>query len=297
MSQLTKIHYFNTVVEQGSISAASNYHDVQPSSISRQIASLEKELGVRLLNRNTRNLGLTEAGKKYYEHSQRIVAELESAKRAVRDLQSSPKGVLRISLTVGFGEMVILPLISKFTEMYSDINLEIELTERVVDMIDENIDIAIRSGQLNDSNLIATPLMDNDFILSASPGYISKNSLPKTPEQLAQHNCICYGYVGWKDWYLIEKTAKIINLSNRLTVNSVNGQKQLILNDAGIALIPRWAIGKELQENKLSQLLPLYTFSPKDKLSSTYAIYQNREFIAPKIRAFLDFIKSEIKKG
>ncbi|MCG7588274.1 LysR family transcriptional regulator, partial [Photobacterium sp. OFAV2-7] len=130
LNMITRLQYFNCVVETGSISEASRVFDVQPSSISRQIATLEQELGVRLLNRTTRNLGLTEAGQRYYDYSQRIVAELDEAKRAVNDLQQSPKGRLRVSMTVGFGESVILPLIPDFLAMYPDIDVDLELTER-----------------------------------------------------------------------------------------------------------------------------------------------------------------------
>jgi len=297
MSQFTRIHYFNTVAELGSISAASNFYDIQPSSISRQLVVLEKELGVRLLNRNTRSLGLTEAGRKYYEYSQRIISEIDSAKRAVRDLQDKPQGVLRVSLTVGFGEMVVLPLIARFMDKYPKIKLELELTERIVDMIGENIDIAIRSGLLHDSNLIATQLQENDFILCASPSYLKKHGVPQSPSELLAHTCLCYGYAGWKEWYLLEDTAQPISLSNRITINSVNGQKQLIINDSGIALIPRWAVKKDIKQGRLSVIMPSRTFSPHEKLTSNYAIYQNREFISPKIRVFLDFLKLELFLG
>ncbi len=156
MSMITRLHYFNCVVETGSISAASRIFDVQPSSISRQLAALETELGIRLLNRTTRNIGLTEAGSTYYHYSQRIVAELDEANRAVNDLQQSPKGNLKVSMTVGFGESCVLPLVPGFMQTYPDVNIELELTERVVDLVEDNADIAIRSGRIPDSNLIAS---------------------------------------------------------------------------------------------------------------------------------------------
>ncbi|EAQ66133.1 transcriptional regulator, LysR family protein [Marinomonas sp. MED121] len=294
MSQITRLHYFNAVVELGSISAASQLYNVQPSSISRQIIALEKELSVRLLSRTTRNIGLTEAGRKYYEYSQRIVAELDEAKRVVNDLQESPKGLLRLNLTVGFGESVVLPLIPLFLEQYPAIKVELDLTEKVVDLVEDNIDIAIRSGKLEDSSLIATKLMDNNFIPCASPHYLSKHPEIVSPDDLIKHQCIHYGYSGWQSWYLLANKKQSLNLEKTISVNSVNGQKQLILNHAGIALIPQWAVKSELEEKSLLQLLPQYTFSPNEHLTSTYGIYLNRQFIAPKIRVFLDFIKKTI---
>jgi len=294
MSSLNRLLYFNCVVETGSISQASRIFDVQPSSISRQLAALEAELGVRLLNKTTRNTGLTEAGYKYYEYSQRIVAEFDQAKRAVNDLQEQPKGRLKISMTVGFGECVVLPLIAKFMALYPDIELKLELTERVVDLVEENIDIAIRSGRLPDSSMIAKRLVLNNFLLCASPQYLSQHTAPRSPADLANHQCIRYGYSRWKEWYLMADKRTKLTINKAISVNSVNGQKQLVLNDTGLALIPLWAVKDELADGSLIHVLPQCVFSPYEELSATYAIYLKRELVSPKTRVFLDFIVQEI---
>jgi len=294
MSSLNRLLYFNCVVETGSISEASRIFDVQPSSISRQLAVLEQELGVRLLNKTTRNTGLTEAGHKYYEFSQRIVSEFDEARRVVNDLQEKPKGKLKISMTVGFGESVILPLMSKFMSLYPDIDVQLELTERVVDLVEENIDVAIRSGRLPDSTMIAKKLASNNFLLCASPRYLASKGAPDSPEDLIDHQCIRYSYSRWKDWFLMaeERTKLIINKA--ISVNSVNGQKQLVLNDTGLALMPFWAIKNELTNGSISQVMPEYIFSPYEELSATYAIYLKRDLISPKTRVFLDFLGENI---
>lgn len=294
MSSLNRLLYFNSVVETGSISKTSQIFDVQPSSISRQLAVLEQELGVRLLNKTTRNTGLTEAGHKYYEYSQRIVSEFDEAKRVVNDLQEAPKGKLNISMTVGFGESVVLPLISKFISLYPNIDIELELSERVVDLVEENIDVAIRSGRLPDSTMIARQLTLNNFLLCASPQYLVNHSTPHSPEDLINHQCIRYNYSRWKDWFLMAEVKTKLNLNNAISVNSVNGQKQLVLNDAGLALIPLWAIKNELEDGSLVQVMPEYTFSPYEELSATYAIYLKRDMISPKTRVFLDFLVEHI---
>ena len=294
MSSLNRLLYFNSVVETGSISQTSRIFDVQPSSISRQLAVLEQELGVRLLNKTTRNTGLTEAGHKYYEYSQRIVSEFDEAKRVVNDLQEAPKGKLNISMTVGFGESVVLPLISKFISLYPNIDIELELTERVVDLVEENIDVAIRSGRLPDSSMIARQLTLNNFLLCASPHYLVNHSTPHAPEDLKAHQCIRYNYSRWKDWFLMAEEKTKLFLNNTISVNSVNGQKQLVLNDAGLALIPLWAVRSELEDGSLIQVMPEYTFSPYEELSATYAIYLKRELISPKTRVFLDFLVENI---
>ena len=294
MSSLNRLLYFNSVVETGSISKTSQIFDVQPSSISRQLAVLEQELGVRLLNKTTRNTGLTEAGHKYYEYSQRIVSEFDEAKRVVNDLQEAPKGKLNISMTVGCGESVVLPLISKFISLYPNIDIELELSERVVDLVEENIDVAIRSGRLPDSTMIARQLTLNNFLLCASPQYLVKHSTPHSPDDLINHQCIRYNYSRWKDWFLMAEVKTKLNLNNAISVNSVNGQKQLVLNDAGLALIPLWAIKNELEDGSLVQVMPEYTFSPYEELSATYAIYLKRDMISPKTRVFLDFLVEHI---
>lgn len=294
MSSLNRLLYFNCVVETGSISEASRVFDVQPSSISRQLSVLEEELGVRLLNKTTRNTGLTEAGRKYYEYSQRIVSEFDEAKRVVNDLQEKPKGKLKISMTVGFGESIVLPLISKFMMLYPDIDMELELTERVVDLVEENIDVAIRSGRLSDSSMIAKRLAFNNFLLCASPQYLANNGIPHHPEDLAEHQCIRYSYARWQDWFLMAETKTKLIINNAISVNSVNGQKQLVLNNTGLALMPLWAIKSELANGSLKQVMQTYTFSPYEELSATYAIYLKRDLISPKTRVFLDFLGENI---
>ena len=294
MSSLNRLLYFNCVVETGSISEASRVFDVQPSSISRQLSVLEEELGVRLLNKTTRNTGLTEAGRKYYEYSQRIVSEFDEAKRVVNDLQEKPKGKLKISMTVGFGESIVLPLISKFMMLYPNIDMELELTERVVDLVEENIDIAIRSGRLSDSSMIAKRLAFNNFLLCASPQYLANNGIPHHPEDLAEHQCIRYSYARWQDWFLMAETKTKLIINNAISVNSVNGQKQLVLNNTGLALMPLWAIKSELANGSLKQVMQTYTFSPYEELSATYAIYLKRDLISPKTRVFLDFLGENI---
>ncbi len=300
MSSLNKLQYFNCVVETGSIAQASRVFDVQPSSISRQLAALEAELGTRLLERTTRNVGLTEAGQTYYQYSKRIVSELEEAKRAVGDLQLSPVGRLKISTTVGFGESVLLPLLPAFRRLYPDIDVSIELTERVVDLIEENVDIAIRSGRLPDSEMVARKLLDNQFILCTSPEYINVHGAPESPEDLQQHDCIVYGYTGWREWYWMSDKEHVfpkppkLAIRRFMTVDSVNGQKQLIVNAGGIALIPKWAVKDELEQGTLQQVMSEHQFSPCDHFSATYAVYQSRKLVAAKIRVFLDYLLQQV---
>jgi DNA-binding transcriptional LysR family regulator len=282
------------VVETGSISEASRIFDVQPSSISRQLAVLEQELGVRLLNKTTRNTGLTEAGYKYYEFSQRIVSEFDEAKRVVNDLQEKPSGKLKISMTVGFGESVVLPLIAKFMSLYPDIDIKLELTERVVDLVEENIDVAIRSGRLPDSTMIAKRLAFNNFLLCASPQYLVSKGTPRVPEDLIEHQCIRYGYSRWKDWYLMAEERTKLAINKAISVNSVNGQKQLVLNGTGLALMPFWSVKNELVDGTITQVMPEHVFSPYEELSATYAIYLKRDLISPKTRVFLDFLSENI---
>ncbi|WP_345195339.1 LysR family transcriptional regulator [Kistimonas scapharcae] len=291
---MTRLMYFNAVVETGSFSEAGRVLDVQPSSVSRQVTALEKELGIALLNRTTRSIGLTEAGRQYYGYSRHVLQELEEARRAVHALSDTPRGRLRLSMTVGFGESVVLPLIPAFMARYPDIAVDIELTERVVDLVDENIDVALRSGRLPDSSLIATKVADNDFLLCATPAFLAQQGQPSTPDELTAFQCIRYGYAGWREWYLFDEQPARLPIQGSLTVNTVQGQKQLVLNHGGIALIPRWAVEDELSRGELVPLLPSHRFSPQENLSATYAIYLNRTLVSGKVRAFLDFLRASL---
>ncbi|EEA95298.1 LysR family transcriptional regulator [Pseudovibrio sp. JE062] len=292
---MKRIAYFNAVMEEQSITEASRRFDLQPSSISRQIASLEEELGVRLLNRNTRKVSPTEAGLRFYSYSRQILSDLDEAKRAISDLQQEPQGTLTISSTVGFGETVILPLVPAFMSEYPKLKIKVELTERVVDLIEEGVDVAIRSGSLADSSLIARHLLPNNFIICASPTYLKQAGTPETPQDLTKHRAIKYGYAGWANWFQISDKIERLTLSDTLETNSVNGQKQLILNHGGLALIPHWAVRRELATGELVQVLPDLTFSPHGQQTSTYAIYLKRELISPKIKVFMDYITKSIR--
>ena len=245
---------------------------------------------MRLLERSTRNVGVTEAGQLFYQYSKRITGEFDEAKRVVSALHHSPRGSLKISTTVAFGESKILPLVPTFRAAFPEVDIEIEITERVVDLIEENVDIAIRSGRLPDSNLIAKKLVQNNFILCASPNYVRRKKAPQHFEDLAKHDCLVYGYKGWHDWFVLDRKPQKIDISYYMEVDSVNGQKQLISNGGGIALLPQWAIEEELKIGKLVQLLPEFTFSPCNYETSTYAIYQNRQLVPSKVRVFLDFL-------
>jgi DNA-binding transcriptional LysR family regulator len=177
---------------------------------------------------------------------------------------------------------------------YPNIELELELTERIVDLVEENIDVAIRSGRLPDSTLVAKHLADNNFLLCASPQYLATNKTPHKPEDLIHHQCIRYSYMRWKDWYLMTGEKKKLDLNNGISINSVNGQKQLVLNNTGLALMPLWAIKNELTTGALIHVMPEYVFSPYEEISSTYAIYLKRDMISRKARVFLDFISEKI---
>ncbi len=290
---ISKLHYFNLVVESGSFSEAARILDVQPSSVSRQIVALEKELGVLLLNRTTRSLGLTEAGRNYYTYSQRIVADLDEAQQAVTNLQAQPKGLLRLSVTVAFGEYVVVPLLQSFMEAYPDITVELELTERVVNLAEENIDLAIRSGKLADSNMVATKLMDNDFILCASPKYLNRNGTPDSIESLKTFNCIRYGYAGWHNWYVLDNKPRKIEVLGNTIVNTVTSQHKLLLSHSGLALMPLWAVRDDLKCARLVRVLEKFKLSPYPSESATYAIYLDKRYVAPKVRSLIDFIKQK----
>jgi DNA-binding transcriptional LysR family regulator len=163
-----------------------------------------------------------------------------------------------------------------------------------IDLVEENIDVAIRSGRLSDSTMIAKRLAFNNFLLCASPQYLASNGTPHYPEDLTDHQCIRYSYSRWKDWFLMAGKRTKLTINNTISVNSVNGQKQLVLNGTGLTLMPLWAVKKELDDGSLIQVMQEYIFSPYEVLSATYAIYLKREMVSPKTRVFLDFLVENI---
>ncbi len=295
-NHLSRLECFARVAQQGSISGAARWLGVGPSSVSRQIAALETELGVVLIHRTTRQVGLTEAGRLYLDHALRILADVERASQAVADLQGGARGVLRLTAAVGFCQYRVAGLIPEFLRRHPDLEVDLNVTDRVVDLIEENVDLAIRIGQLSDSNLVARRLDDGAFVLCASPQYLSEHDAPRDLDDLPHLECIQFSFAGWQHWRVIGPSPRDIPVGGRLRLNDVATLHAAVLAGGGLALLPRWVAGEDLQAGRLVELLPEFDFSPYvGSDTGIYAIYIERRYLAPKTRLFLDYLVEALR--
>ncbi|MGH1427505.1 MAG: LysR substrate-binding domain-containing protein [Arenicella sp.] len=290
MKSHTPLTIFIQVIESGSFSSAARHFNMAPSAISRQISHLEKELGARLFHRTTRKQSLTEAGEIYYQYAQRVQAELEAAEVAVNELSDSPKGILHVTTEKDFAEAFIQPLLPAFFEQYPGIQLHLSLGANIVNLVADGIDLAIRIGHLDNSNLIARKLMSSPSIVCASPEYLAKNGYPIEPSDLKHHNCLSFrtntSSTTW-NFKRAEQSIKV-PVSGNLTANSVNMLKNAALNDLGVIFIPQWFVQQELKEGSLLAMDFQSSETPVN------AVFANNRQLAPKVRVFIDFFAKHL---
>jgi DNA-binding transcriptional LysR family regulator len=210
MDPLDGIAAFARVVESGSFSAAAGRLKISKSAVSAHVQRLEDRLGVRLLNRSTRRLSVTEAGAAYYRHSTRILAEAEAAEQAASALQREPRGTLRISAPDSFGWMHVAPAVPAFLRRYPELGVELCLSSTHVNLVDEGLDLAIRIGVLEDSPLVARRLAPSRLVICAAPAYLKDRGTPREPDELARHNCLCTTLLPWGDeWRLVARRGEV----------------------------------------------------------------------------------------
>lgn len=292
MDLLAGMRLFAEVVEAGSFSGAGRKLGLVPSSVSRQISSLENALGARLVNRSTRKLSLTEAGRLYYGHTARIITEVEEANRAVSHLEAAPRGVLRVNAPIAFGRLHVVPAIPSFLERYPGLQIDLTLTDNFVDLVEEGADVAIRVGQLSDSSLIARRLAPNRRAIAASPEYLDKHGEPRSPDDLAAHNCLIYkrneGNVVWK----LKGSSGLVQVpvSGTLQTNSTEALQAAAIGGLGLVLLPTWLIGRDLQEGRLRAVMCDHVVSPTALDTAIHAVYPHNRNLSVKVRAFVDFL-------
>ena len=293
MDKLTAIHTFVRVVEAGSFVRAADQLGISTTAASRQVADLEAHLGSRLLQRTTRRLGLTEAGSAYFERAQQILGALEEADMVAGREGQQPYGTLRLSAPVSFGIFHLAPLLAAFNERHPDVRLDVSLADRVVDLVDEGFDIAIRIvGQVADT-LVARRLTTVRNVICASPEYLHKHGTPKTPQELAQHNCLLYTLTARSsEWTFRAPRGESVTVKVDGGLRSNNGDllRAAALGGEGIVLQPSFMVGADLMRGTLVRLLPKYEIPAL----AAYAVYPTRRHLPAKVRAFVDFLVETI---
>ncbi|MEM9536708.1 MAG: LysR substrate-binding domain-containing protein [Cyanobacteria bacterium P01_A01_bin.3] len=287
LNHLPELIAFVESVDAASFSAAARALGTTPSAISKRVAKLEDRLGVRLLQRTTRSLSLTDEGCTYYERVAHLLQDLEEANDEVMS-GGKPCGQLTISVSLDFGHDVLVQLMPEFLALYPDIQVDLRLTDRCVDLVTEGIDVAVRMGDLPDSRLIRRHLGRAEFVLCASPSYLETYGVPTTPEELLQHNCLRYVYDGkplpWE--FDIDGTLQTIQVSG--TLNSDNGPvlKTAALAGLGITSLFDFQVIDELKNQQLVSLFP--NLMPPGLLLQ--AVFTHRRNLSPRVQVFLDFI-------
>ncbi|KZX76308.1 hypothetical protein A3715_13295 [Oleiphilus sp. HI0009] len=284
MQDLNEMAIFAVVVGCGSFTKAADKLRLPKSTVSRKVSQLEKRVGVRLINRTTRNLKPTETGKLYYENCMKMLEQAEEADRIVNNMQSEPTGLLRISTPLAFGVPFFIDILKRFSEMYPKVNLEIISDNKPLDMLDEEIDIAFRIGPLEDSSLVARNLGTARLSLCATPEYLAKNGIPKSIEDLKEHTCITHPEF---EWVLQGKNQiEAPNIQSRMIANDVELIQRLVLEHYGIGAVPQLLIADDVRAGKLKLLLQDTPFQER----TFYMVYPSRREPPSKVVAFTEFM-------
>jgi DNA-binding transcriptional LysR family regulator len=283
------------VVETSSFTAASERLGISKALVSKYVGEVENKLGIRLFNRTTRQLALTEAGRHYYQQSILLLEQYTALVDKVTGEQSKPRGLLRISAPVTFGEMILSPLLPKFLALYPDLNVELVLTNNAIDMLEEGIDVRLRIGGVDDSTMIARHLKTFPLVLCASPKYVQQQGLPKTPQQVAEHKCIIdSNFRIGKQWPFISPDGKAItvDVQSAISANSPQAVREIAIAGGGIAMTSGFIVEDAIDDGKLISILPEYTTLE----FGLYAIYPHRKYVAKKVRCFIDFALAQFSK-
>ena len=279
---------FARVVGAGSLSAAARELGLSPALVSRRLAALETRLGVRLINRTTRSLHLTDDGATYYEACARVLADIEEADATVSAGRVEPRGTLRVALPASFGHQHIAPLIPRFAERFPQIHLALSLSDRTVNLIEEGFDLAVRIAHLEDSSLTARKLAPNRRVVCASPAYLERHGTPKTPDELTQHNCLTTNEfaMNW-DYKGPGGRSGSVRVTGRYACDNWEVLREWALAGLGIALKSTWDVHHLLAEGSLVEVCPGYTFHSDVAI---YAVYPSRRFLPAKTRVFIEFL-------
>lgn len=291
MDKFKQIESFISVATLGTLSAAARAEGIAPTMMGRRMDALEKRLGVKLLVRSTRRLSLTSEGVAFLEKAQHIIKDLDEAESQVAQGSEQPGGQLRISAPSGFGRRHIAPLIPAFLKRYPDIQITLDLTDRLVNLIEERYDCAIRIGDLDDSQFIGMRLADNRRVIVASPDYLHEYGRPNTPEDLMRHNCLSFGSQGnqSKGW-LLQHEGKVKAYRVNGTLTSTEGSVLLdwALAGCGLAWRSLWEVRQDLEAGRLVSVLDDYVAPP----NGIFAILTERKHQPRRLRVFVDMLKN-----
>ncbi|WP_298727131.1 LysR family transcriptional regulator [uncultured Ferrovibrio sp.] len=288
MDHLADLAVFARVVEANSFSAAAASLRLSKSAVSKQIARLEERLGAQLLQRTTRKLTLTETGRIVLDHAQRVLIEAEAAEAAVQNLQTAPRGQLRVNLPMSFGLAYVTPLLPELLSKYPELHIDLTFNDRRVDLLEEDVDVAIRIGELADSTLTVRRLAPARFITCASEAYLRKAGVPLKPSDLQQHECLIYKYLPEPFLWRYEGPGGpwSVKVSGRLHANNGEALRDAAVAGHGVVRSPSFIVGPDIAAGRLVPILEAY----EPASFGIYAVYPAQRYLTPKLRAFIDFL-------
>jgi DNA-binding transcriptional LysR family regulator len=288
-----EISVFVAVVEAGSFTRAAKQLEIPISTTSARVSSLEKRLGITLLQRTTRQLKLTQAGKDYFDLCVRGLADIERAEDFLLSTRAEPHGHLRITAPIYLGHHLLPLILKECLSKYPKMSIEVILKDRSMDLVGEGVDLAIRAGFLKDSSLIAKKVGDIDFMLFASPAYLKRKGTPKHPKDLRDHNCIQFAGVGRNEWTFSNGRSRCtVSVKDFMIADYVNTVKALVLDGNGIAPLPTFMCDKEESREKLVPLLTDWKASSRP----IYFVYPPQKYPSLKMRAFMDIAFPYVQK-
>jgi DNA-binding transcriptional LysR family regulator len=295
---LTLLSTFADVVRRGSFAAVARDRDTDASSISRAVAALEGSLGVRLFQRTTRRLALTEAGSAYYERVVPLLEGLAAANAEVTDLGDQPLGTVRVTASVAFGQRVVVPMLPEFLARHPGLGVDLVLSDTVLDVVGQRIDLAIRLGTLPDSDLVATKLASVTYRVVASSAYLSERGCPTVPAELAGHDCLRFGLAGFRDRWRFRQgrgeaaSAFDIPVSGRVVISNGLALQSCALAGLGVALLPCWLVDDAVRAGQLVDMFPGWEVSGTDFANAVWLVFPTRAYVPRKTRAFVDALQA-----
>ena len=301
MDHIKAMRLFLTVVQTGSLSGAGRQSGLSPASVSRQITALEDDLGVRLLNRTSRRLSLTEAGQVYLERAERLLQDIDELRDSVSQMALKPRGTLRIQSRISLGTQHVAPMIPLFLAQYPDLKVDLWLTDNDLDLTEHGIDLAIRTGDLSDSTLIGRRLASSPRVICASPEYWSEHGKPETPEAIIDHNCLTYRFefgTAATLWQFRTDEGQSMNVQVNGNFQTNNGEALRVaaLSGLGVAMLPAWSVKDHLKTGSLERVLSEYETTVSDLDFGIYAVYLSRRNLSAKTRLFVDHLVTEFSK-
>lgn len=293
MDKFLEMKTFAAVVDGGSFVQAADALDMSKPAVSRHVAELEQRLGVRLLHRTTRKLSLTEEGRLFYGRCKTVLADVEVAEEEITAKSIAVKGLIKVNVPVSFGLWELAPLWPDFMTKYPDVELDITLADRIVDLVEEGYDLAVRIARLPNSSLVSRKLASTRMVLCASPGYLRKHGKPKHPSELAEHPVLAYSLLATGDQWDFEgiEGKVLVTVKPVMRTNSGDTCIAAARKGKGVILQPSFMVNADLHSGALVELMPTY----RSIEFGIFAVYPTRQYVAPKVRALIDFLSQALK--